>query len=223
MEAQVVGRLLETCDNNLDHAIISLTGLRLSNHATTSSNQPTTSQTAAASATGGLKLASQAEEMLPGPSSNAASPSRSTNECDTPVGSPQVEGMEWVELVVREMMAASDMNDARLRAGRVLENFEKVVRDRGMTMASSLEKENINLKEVMQTLLKDNHILKRAVQIQHERQQEQEDKLRELQRLKQMLEEQVRLLENSNYALSVHLRTAQESNSMPGRFHPDIF
>lgn len=30
-------------------------------------------------------------------------------------------------------------------------------------------------------------------------------------------------LQVNNYALKMHLRQAQQSNSIPGRFHPDIF
>ncbi|KAJ0831205.1 hypothetical protein HanPSC8_Chr15g0664341 [Helianthus annuus] len=48
----------------------------------------------------------------------------------------------------------------------------------------------------------------------------------EVQQLKQLLsqyQEQVRTLEVNNYALTMHLKQAQGSNSIPGRFHPDIF
>lgn len=41
-----------------------------------------------------------------------------------------VDGAEWVELFVREMSAASDVEDARIRASRALEAFEKSVYSR---------------------------------------------------------------------------------------------
>lgn len=31
------------------------------------------------------------------------------------------------------------------------------------------------------------------------------------------------VLQVNNYALTMHLRQAQQSNSIPGRFHPDVF
>ena len=125
--------------------------------------------------------------------------------------------------------------------------------------------------------LKENHILKRAVAIQHERHREHESQAQELQTLKQSVaqyQEQLRKLEVSlhassscnlklelgyagwsscscitlclsapvsmwlicmsivfahvqvsNYALTMHLRTAQDSatSSITGRFHPDVF
>lgn len=39
-----------------------------------------------------------------------------------------MDGLEWVELFVREMSAASDVEDARIRASRALEAFEKTIR-----------------------------------------------------------------------------------------------
>jgi hypothetical protein len=88
------------------------------------------------------------------------------------------------------------------------------------------QKENIALKEQLQSLTRDNHILKRAVAIQHERQLEHEGRTQELQQMKQLLsqyQEQARTLELNNYSLTLHLRQAQEGSSMPGRFHPDVF
>lgn len=38
-----------------------------------------------------------------------------------------VDGAEWVELFVREMMSASNMDDARARASRALEVLEKSI------------------------------------------------------------------------------------------------
>jgi DNA-binding protein H-NS len=54
------------------------------------------------------------------------------------------------------------------------------------------------LKEQLQTVIRDNHILKRAVSIQHERQSEHENCTQEISQLKQLIsqyQEQVRTLE----------------------------
>lgn len=61
------------------------------------------------------------------------------------------------------------------------------------------EQHNINsVKEQLQGLLRDNQILKRAVAIQHERNSEYEETIKEMQHLKHTIsqyQEQVRVLE----------------------------
>lgn len=136
-------------------------------------------------------------------------------------------GPEWVELFVTEMTSATSIDDARLRAMRVLESLEKSLSKRATgEAAETLQKENLVFKEQIEVLLRENSILKRAVAIQHERQKEYDERTVEVQQLKQMLsqyQEQLRTLEVNNYALTMHLRQAQENSSIPGRFHPDIF
>ncbi|GAB2269501.1 hypothetical protein Dimus_004418 [Dionaea muscipula] len=130
------------------------------------------------------------------------------------------DGAQWVELFVREMMSATSLDDARARAAKLLEVVEKSISSRACTEAAeTFQKENVMLKE-------QNTILKHAVVIQHERQKEYEDMARELQHLKQLVpqyQEQLRNLEVSNYTLRMHLEQAQQSSSIPGRFHPDVF
>ncbi|THU61430.1 hypothetical protein C4D60_Mb07t23190 [Musa balbisiana] len=137
------------------------------------------------------------------------------------------DGSEWVELFVREMMNASDVDDARTRVSRVLEFLEKSIMARADGEAlRNLHKENMMLKEQVEVLVRENTVLKRAVAIQHDRQKEYEERSQELQHLKQLVsqyQEQVRTLEINNYALTVHLRQAQQSSSIPGRFNPDVF
>ncbi|KAI4349294.1 hypothetical protein L6164_009900 [Bauhinia variegata] len=135
------------------------------------------------------------------------------------------DGMKWVDLFVDEMMKATDLDDARGRAARILEAFEQCI---SVQTRASKELEHASLKVQLQNLLNDNQILKRAVAIQHERNLEQEEKIKGVQQLKHVLsqyQEKVRSLEMSNYALKVHLQRAQESSSISGQFHPhpDIF
>lgn len=138
-----------------------------------------------------------------------------------------VDGAEWVELFVREMMSATSIDDARSRATRVLESLERSISAHvGAEAAECFNKENMMLKEQIEVCLKENSILKRAVAIQHERQKEYDDRNQEVQQLKQLMaqyQEQLRTLEVNNYALTMHLRQAQQGNSIPGRFHPDVF
>ncbi|CAN4088518.1 unnamed protein product [Withania somnifera] len=137
------------------------------------------------------------------------------------------DGAEWVELLVREMMSATSVDDARSRAARVLESLEQSISvHAGAEAAQNVNKENMMLKEQIEVFLRENAILKRAVAIQHERQKEYDYRNQEVQQLKQMIaqyQEQIKTLEVNNYALTMHLRQAQQSNSIPGRFHPDIF
>lgn len=46
------------------------------------------------------------------------------------------DGADWVELFVREMMTASDMDDAKARASRVLEVLEKSIYARASSDAA---------------------------------------------------------------------------------------
>ncbi|KAK4427992.1 hypothetical protein Salat_1568200 [Sesamum alatum] len=150
-----------------------------------------------------------------------------------PLQEPQVQnnlpldGAEWVDLLVKEMMNATSIDDARGRAASVLESLEKSISSQAtVEAAQNFHKENVMLKEQIEALLRDNVILKRAVAIQHERQKENDERTQEVQQLKQLVvqyQEQLRTLEVNNYALTLHLRQAQQSNSIPGRFHPDVF
>jgi len=136
-------------------------------------------------------------------------------------------GSEWVELFVREMTNASDIDDARARASRALEALEKSIVERaGAEATQNVHKENMMLKEQLTVVLRENAVLKRAVAIQHERQKEFDERSHEVQSLKQLVlqyQEQVRTLEMNNYALTMHLKQAQQNSSIPGRFNPDVF
>uniref|UniRef100_A0A0A9FRQ5 CUE domain-containing protein n=1 Tax=Arundo donax TaxID=35708 RepID=A0A0A9FRQ5_ARUDO len=155
------------------------------------------------------------------------------NEVAAPVQSiPGAESLpssntEWVEILVNEMVSASDTDDAKARASRVLEVFERSLTSRiGAEALQSFRKENSVYKEQFEAVIRENTILKKAVAIQHERQKEHDERNQELQQLKQLVaqyQEQVRSLEVNNYALSMHLRQAQQGSSMPGHFHRDIF
>jgi hypothetical protein len=46
------------------------------------------------------------------------------------------DGEQWVEAFVKEMKKASDINDARNRASRLLESFEKLVTERNAAEAT---------------------------------------------------------------------------------------
>lgn len=51
------------------------------------------------------------------------------------------DGSEWVELLVREMMNASDVNDARSRASKLLQALEKsIMACKGVDASQNLQK-----------------------------------------------------------------------------------
>uniref|UniRef100_A0A2N9GYU0 CUE domain-containing protein n=1 Tax=Fagus sylvatica TaxID=28930 RepID=A0A2N9GYU0_FAGSY len=246
MDHKLLERALEECGNDIDSAIRSLNELRLGS---------TDNNLGSAAATSDVTL-----------EANDQSQGVVTDNGEVPAGeelsapqNPPMDGADWVELFVREMMSASNVDDARTRASRVLEVLERSICARASAEAtqsfhqvfsSSLiffifslvdgrngkrsaggaravsSGENMMLKEQVEALIQENTILKRAVSIQHERQKEYEERNQELQHLKQLVsqyQDQLRTLEVNNYALTMHLKQSQQSNSIPGRFHPDVF
>lgn len=191
---------MEECGNDLDVAIKRLHELHLSH------------------AHGKSVSASEADGEMDGGIVNTA----------FVLNNPPADGTEWVELFVREMMSATSTDDARARATIVLESLEKSISaSASAEAAQNFQKENMMLKEQIELILRDNIILKRLVAIQHERQKEHnDDRTQEVQQLKQLIaqyQEQLRTLEVNNYSLKMHLQQAQQCNSIPGHFHPDVF
>ncbi|XP_074274009.1 uncharacterized protein LOC141597443 [Silene latifolia] len=209
MDNKLIEQVLENSGHDLDLAIKSLNDLRLG--CTVNDLPPPTAFT---------------NTPTQPPSAHGDEGSVSAKDTSPSEDLP-VDGVEWVELFVREMSVASDVNDARIRATRALEAFEKSICARANAQtAQNFQQENLMLKGQVESLLQENGILKRAVSIQHERQKEFEAKSGEVQQLKQLLsqcQEHIRTLEVNNYALGMHLKQAQQNNTIPGRFNPDVF
>ncbi|KAK6124885.1 hypothetical protein DH2020_041371 [Rehmannia glutinosa] len=137
-----------------------------------------------------------------------------------------VDGAEWVELIVNEMKSATSIDDARSRAASVLECLEKSISSRASAeVAQSFHKENLMLKEQIDAyfseIMSSSNVLYPSSM---NAKKEYDMKNQEVEQLKQVLahyQEQLRTLEVNNYALTLHLRQAQQSNSIPGRFNPD--
>ncbi|XP_019443363.1 PREDICTED: uncharacterized protein LOC109347770 isoform X1 [Lupinus angustifolius] len=157
----------------------------------------------------------------------------SASEVQPAMNNLPVNGAEWVEFFVTEMSVATNVDDARGRAARILELLEKSISARASADAADALKEmspfqeNLMLKQQMEVLLKEKNSFKNAFRIQHERVSDYEDKNQELQRLKQSVseyQEHIRSLEMKNYTLRLHLERAyQRNNPFPGRFPPDFF
>ncbi|KAJ8539227.1 hypothetical protein K7X08_013479 [Anisodus acutangulus] len=204
MDTQLLEKALEESGDDLDAAIRSLHELCLGNAGGNSDTK------ADGEMENGMKLMNTRAARSEDPSAENNFPAN---------------GTEWVECFVREMTTATSIDDARARATRLLESLEKCISSRAGAEAAQNHKENIMLKQQIEVLLRDNAILKRAVAIQHERQKEYDERNQEVQQLKQLIalgKEQLRTLEINNYALKMHLRQAQQSNSLPG-FNPDVF
>ncbi|XP_022731575.1 uncharacterized protein LOC111286062 isoform X1 [Durio zibethinus] len=227
MDKQVLGRALEECGQDLDSAIRSLNELRLGS----ADRNPAVANKTGVELEGNVQL--QAQESIVGQREEHCSVVGVAANGDVPAKeqtTPEVfsmDGSDWVELFVREMLNASNIDDARARASRALEVLEKSIHARaGAEVAQNFHQENMMLKDQLEALIQENTILKRAVAVQHERQKEYENQSKELQHLKQLVsqyQEQLRTLEVNNYALTMHLKQAQQSSSIPGRFNPDVF
>ncbi|KAG4144103.1 hypothetical protein ERO13_D05G015600v2 [Gossypium hirsutum] len=209
MDKQVLERVLEECGDDLDSAIRRLNELRL--------GSADRNAAIAADDKTGVELK---ELQAQGVAANG-------DVAKEPTAPEAMDGSDWVELFVREMLNASNIDDARARASRALEVLEKSICARaGAKVAQNFHQENKMLKEQLEALIQENTILKRAVAVQHERQKEYENQSQELQHLKQLAsqyQEQLRTLEVNNYALTMHLKQTQQSSSIPGRFNPDVF
>ncbi|XP_057490364.1 uncharacterized protein LOC130776228 isoform X3 [Actinidia eriantha] len=211
MDKQLLERVLQECSDDLDLAIRSLNDLRLG------STQNLGSDASKCDVTHEENVQFQA------PGTGVVNANGEVASTEDPSAPPNLsmDGADWVELFVREMTNASNMDDARARASRALEVLEKSISAHATAEAAqAFHQENIMLKEQVEALIHENALLKRAVTIQHERQKEFEDRTEELHNLKQMVsqyQEQLRTLEVNNYALTMHLKQAQQSNSIPAK------
>ena len=70
---------------------------------------------------------------------NGVTNGEAVNFENSPPQKPPVDGADWVDLFVREMLSASNMDDARTRASRALELLEKSIRERVSTEARGLQ------------------------------------------------------------------------------------
>ncbi|XP_010937662.1 uncharacterized protein [Elaeis guineensis] len=215
MDREVVETVLKTHDHKIDDAIKSLHALCLGDDS---------ARIESARLHSILQATENPVEVSGGGNSQTSAQNVEGTHTDRLDSAPNISQnvASWVDMFVQEMMNASNWDDVRNRAMKILEAFEQNV---AAQTTASVE-EIASLKEQLQCLLKDNQILRRAVAIQHERNIEHEEKLKEVEQLKHIIsqyQEQIRTLELNNYTLNIHLQRAQESSSIPGRFHPDIF
>ncbi|KAL8529061.1 hypothetical protein ACS0TY_006502 [Phlomoides rotata] len=119
------------------------------------------------------------------------------NGCPALGEEPPADGAEWVELLVREVLSAPNVEDAKARISRALEALEKsICVNTTAEAAKSFQQENILLKQQLVSQLQENDVLKRAVSIQLERQKEVEAMGNELHQLKQLVSQYQEQLRN---------------------------
>eukprot|EP00793_Prasinoderma_coloniale_P004644 PRCOL_00000405-RA len=217
MDVKVVTDVLEACGDDVESAVAQLSSLELATNsraqvgaadsggrgAEREQQEASEQQCAALVASGG------ADDHIAGPSGRAETQAL-----------PDPSSQEWVDGLVSEMSAATDIGDAKRRAARVLQTYAMAVACRGGDV------ENAQLREQVDALARDNTILKRAVAIQNNRQQELAKTAAQVDELKRVVatqQEQLKQAEMSNYALSVHLRQATAGGGQNGEQPPDIF
>lgn len=196
MDDQTVSNVLAECGDNIDAAIKRLNELKLSTN-----DQPNPVN----------------DQPTPAPE-----PSQQQETSSSSPTSPQ----QWIDVLVQQMTAASSVDDARQRAANVLQSFEQFTMSRTQLQAAASEEKAQQLQAKLDEALKENHILKRAVQIQNARVQEAAQKEQEIQHLNQIISqhrEQLRQLELSNYSLTLHLQQATHGSSFSHQRNPDVF
>ncbi|ONK70341.1 uncharacterized protein A4U43_C05F32730 [Asparagus officinalis] len=217
MDQELLEKALEVSGNDLDIAIKNLNDL----HLVSSREEVDLANNNKASIGTEASVWQSPEGSVNHTGENNIFPNQSA-ACNLPSS-----GSEWVELIVREMSTAANIDDARARASRVLEGLEKSIVTRACAEAAqSFQKENVMLKEQVEKLLQENDIWKRGFKTLHGQKEEFERCSQELQQLKQMIsqrDEQLTKLQIENYELRLRLMREQQSSPIPGRFHPDIF
>ncbi|KAF8068413.1 hypothetical protein HT031_002102 [Scenedesmus sp. PABB004] len=235
MDEQAVESVLAECGQDIDAAIRRLTHLKLSNaeavaaaanggppqHQQQQQQQPQQHAPRAAANSGGSDTAHVADDRQA--AAAAAEQQQQQAQAQQAAAAAQAAlpqtAEQWVDALVQEMAAAQDFADARGRAGKMLQAFEAFVSARAKDApgggAGRLDE-----------ALRENAILKRAVQIQNAKLQEAAAKDQELSGLKQVLgqyQERLRHLELSNYSLALHLQKATDDRSATANRPPDVF
>lgn len=243
MDEQTIAAVLADCGSNIDAAIRKLGQLQLeaegetkaptaqsspvaiSPHISTSvaSLQPRSPPTAASDTkTGG---SSAAAPQLRSPLGESAQ--QQQQQQHEPQAAPQQQPRtatpaEWVEALVQSMEQATDVPDARARAGAALQAFECAVR--ATMQAKEPLEDSLQSQQQLAALQRDNGILKRAVAIQNSRLQDlagvvqqsaaKDVELTQLRNTAQQYHDRIQALELSNFTLAQHLRQATDARDM---------
>ncbi|KAL6874093.1 hypothetical protein ACP4OV_014175 [Aristida adscensionis] len=149
-----------------------------------------------------------------------------SSEVDMPAATIPSNASEWAELIVKEMSSATDLVDAKKRAFKILELFEKSTAQSNPDTKQKINQDHKIVKQMLGALLHQNGVLKRAFLLQHNRLKEYEEIVQERSQFKQIVEkyqEQIKSLEDRNRVLSFHLQQVNQPSNTYGHRNPDIF
>lgn len=242
MDEQTIAAVLADCGSNIDAAIRKLGQLQLEAEGETKAPtaQPSPVAISPHMSPGSTSVASlqprsppAASDTKTGGSSAAAPQLRSPlgesarQQQHEPQAAPQQQPRtatpaEWVEALVQSMEQATDVPDARARAGAALQAFECAVR--ATMQAKEPLEDSLQSQQQLAALQRDNGILKRAVAIQNSRLQDlagvvqqsaaKDVELTQLRNTAQQYHDRIQALELSNFTLAQHLRQATDARDM---------
>mmetsp|Transcript_24022 Transcript_24022/g.71267 ORF Transcript_24022/g.71267 Transcript_24022/m.71267 type:complete len:284 (-) Transcript_24022:2446-3297(-) len=215
MEEQTLVAVLSDCGDNIDQAIKVLGQLRLVADDAGPSTGPSSGQATPGRVGTPLGLDEdvfqQHQQQQRLPTEQVASSSHGLQSPD-----------DWVDALVREMASATSVDNARARAAVILSEFAKWS---AAQQHGSAEKSMLLAK--LNDVQRENHILKRAVQIQNAKLNEKsaaEAELGQMSAVMAQYREQIRTLELSNYSLTMHLQQATAGGTLEGSGRPpDVY
>jgi len=217
-----VTAVLAECGNDIDAAIRRLNQLRIASDAAAAAQQQDQQQQAGQQQHG-AREPQQQQQQDQASTSNAAAVAAAPAASAAAAEGPQTAD-QWIDALVGEMAQATNIPDARGRAGKLLHAFEQFVSARVVPQAGGAAPQ---LQARLDEAQRENAILKRAVQIQNARMQESATRDQELGALKQAVvqyQERLRHLELSNYSLALHLQKATgDAQVAPGHRPPDVY
>lgn len=129
---------------------------------------------------------------------------------------------DWVDALVQEMSAAKNVPDAKARAAKILQSFERAAVEHSLKTSQPRE---------LEETLKENALLKRAVAIQNAKIQElsadgaANGEVARLRAAVEELQQRLHAAEVQNYSLQLHLKQAADSKDpMQAAFrNPDVY
>ena len=136
---------------------------------------------------------------------------------------------EWIDELISQMSAATDVSDAKQRATRLLQALEESILARKRHEHDDKHGSQNGAEARLADMERENALLKRAVAIQNARLQELTGKEEEVAQLHHALhsaKERIQGLEVQNYSLQMHLKAAadaQDSLLSNAPRNPDIF
>ncbi|CAI9109251.1 OLC1v1009038C1 [Oldenlandia corymbosa var. corymbosa] len=130
--------------------------------------------------------------------------------------------VEWIDLIINEMMKAKDVDDAKSRASKLYDDLltKFAVPAADAAADDHSESGDLGFKEKVEAMSKENATLKRAVAILYKRQKDYVDggEVKKLKELLKKYREEVTDLNVRNYGLTKHLEQALQATAVAGGY-----